>query len=255
MKVWVVSCVVMIFTCLFISAAMGISDESLVLHLTFDEGEGDTVADYSIHQNNGSVIGDPKWVDGKFGSALEFDGDNAVEIKHADILNMTTAVTMEMWVKVPGGGNIKQAGIEKGVWGVGEYSLYPVYEGGTVVQFNDLPPACGDAGIRGGGIQDNEWHHLAGVWDGKKIYLYIDGNLETSGACAGALGINKQELYIASRIGDKERSLTGTIDEVRVYDRGLTQAEIQKDMETFGKFAVSPSGKLAVCWGKVKEID
>ena len=150
MKVWVISCVMMIFICPFISAAMGMPDESLVLHLTFDEGEGNTVADYSIHQNNGTVIGNPKWVTGKFGSAMAFDGTaDTVEIKHADILNTTTAVTMEMWVKASGGGEVKQAGIEKGVWGVGEYSLYPVYEGGTVVQFNDLPPACGDAGIKG----------------------------------------------------------------------------------------------------------
>jgi hypothetical protein len=50
-----------------------------------------------------------------------------------------------------------------------------------------------------------------------------------------------------------ERFLTGTVDEVRVYDRALTQAEIPKDMETLGKYAVSPSRKLSVCWGEVKQ--
>jgi hypothetical protein len=253
MKVWAISCAMMIFVFPSISTAMGITDESLVLHLTFDEGKGNTVADDSIHQNNGSIMGNPKWVNGKFGSALSFDGaGDTVEIKHADILNTTTAVTMEMWVKTPGGAEVKQAGIEKGIWAVGEYSLYPVYEGGTVVQFYDLPPACGDAGIKGRGIMDDKWHYLAGVWDGKTIYLYIDGELEKSGACAGSLGTTKQGLYIGSRVGN-ERFLTGTVDEVRMYDRALTQAEIQKDMETFGKYAVSPSGKLAVCWGEVKQ--
>jgi hypothetical protein len=253
MKVWGISCVIVLFICLSISTAMGIPDESLVLHLTFDEGKGTTVADDSIYQNNGSIMGDAKWVNGKFSSALAFDGaGDTVEIKHADVLNTTTAVTMEMWVKTPGGAEVKQSGIEKGIWGVGGYSLYPVYEGGTVVQFFDLPAACGDAGIRGRGIMDDEWHHLAGAWDGKTIYLYIDGELERSGACAGALGTTKQGLYIGSRIGS-ERFLTGTVDEVRVYNRALTQAEIQKDMETFGKYAVSPSGKLSACWGEVKQ--
>lgn len=253
MKVWAISCVMMIFVCLSISTAMGIPDESLVLHLTFDEGKGNTVADDSIHKNNGSIMGDAKWVNGKFGSALAFDGaGDTVEIKHADILNTTTAVTMEMWVKTQGGAEVKQAGIEKGDWALGEYSIYPVYEGGTVVQFFDLPPACGDAGIRGRSIQGDEWHYLAGVWDGKKIYLYINGELERSGECAGTLKTNNQGLYIGSRLGN-QRFLTGTVDEVRLYNRALTQAEIQKDMETFGKYAVSPSGKLSVCWGEVKQ--
>ena len=253
MKVWTVNCVMMIFICLSINAAMSAPDESLVLHLTFDEGKGDNVADDSIHQNNGTIMGNPKWVNGKFGSALSFDGTgDTVEIKHTDVLNTTTAVTMEMWVKTSGGAEVKQAGIEKGIWAVGGYSLYPVYEGGTVIQFFDLPPACGDAAIKGRSIQDNEWHYLAGVWDGKTIFLYIDGKLEKSGACAGVLGTNKQGLYIGSRVGS-ERFLTGTVDEVRVYNRALTQEEIQKDMETFGKFAVSPSGKLSVCWGGVKQ--
>jgi len=175
--------------CLFISTAIGLQqDESLVVHLTFDEGESDTVADDSIHNNKGTILGNPEWVDGKFGYALELDGTgDSVEIKHSDTLNTTTAVTMEMWVKTSGGAEVKQAGIEKGIWAAGEYSLYPVYEGGTVVQFFDLPPACGDAAIKGKSIADDKWHHLAGVWDGKEIYLYIDGELEKSGGCGGAL--------------------------------------------------------------------
>ena len=96
-------------------------DESLVLHLTFDEGEGNTVVDDSMYQNNGTLIKGPKWVAGKFGSAVKFDdpGDT-VEIKHDDSLNMTDAITMEMWVKASGGVEVKQSGIEKGIWGDGD---------------------------------------------------------------------------------------------------------------------------------------
>jgi len=228
------------------------TDESLVLHFTFDEGEGNTVVDNSIHQNNGTIIGAPEWVDGKFGKSLAFDGTgDTVEIPHDDSLNTTTALTMELWVKAPGGGEVKQAGIEKGIWAAGGYSLYPVYEGGTVVQFFDLPPACGDAAIKGPGIQDNEWHYIAGVWDGDTISLYIDGELESSGGCGGTLKTNNQGLYIGSRVGN-ERFLTATVDEVRVYNRALTQSEIKKDMETFGPSPVSPASKLATTWGRIK---
>ena len=236
-----------------VSMARGGQDESMVLHLTFDEDGGNTVTDESVHHNNGTIKGTPKWVDGKYGKALAFNGgSDTVEIPHADSLNTTTAVTMEMWVKAPAGGEVKQAGIEKGIWGVGEYSLYPVYEGGTVVQFFDLPPACGDAVIKGPGIQDDKWHYLASIWDGKIISLYIDGKLERSGKCGGTLKTTNQGLYIGSRVGN-ERFLTATVDEVRVYNRALTETETQKDMKTFGPYAVSSAGKLAITWGQIKK--
>jgi len=227
------------------------NDKSLVLHLTFDEGKGDTVADDSMYQNNGTITGKPEWVEGKHGSALAFDGDYTVEVPHANNLSTTDAITMEMWVKAPGGGEVKQSGIEKGVWAAGGYSLYPVYEGGTVVQFADLPAACGDAAIKGKSIQDDKWHYLAGVWDGEEIFLYIDGELEKSGGCAGKLKTNEHGVYIGSRTGS-ERFLSAAVDEVRIYNRALTQSEIQKDMKTFGVYAVSPSEKLVIRWGEIK---
>ena len=256
MRGLVVSWFIVAFICLSTVTARGALDKSLVLYLTFGEGKGDIVADVSFYHNNGVIKGDPDWVAGKAGFALEFDGDgDTVEIAHDDSLNITTAATMAMWVNVPTAGEEEyQAGIEKGTWDdAGEYSLYPVYEGrSTVVQFAELPDDCDDM-TTGRDIQDNEWHHLAGTWDGQTISLYIDGELEKSCECAGELGTNTKKLYIGSRMGEL-RFFTGTVDEVRIYNRALTQKEIQKDMETFDGSSVSPSGKLAVCWGKLKWI-
>jgi hypothetical protein len=249
---------IIILVLLFTSASTGLTmpDDSLVLHLTFDEGAGDIVIDDSIYENSGELMGSPKWVDGKFGKALEFDGGgDSVEIPNSDSLCMTQSITMSMWVKTQGLGEVKQAGIEKGGWEVGEYSIYPVYEGGTVVQFFDLPPACGDAGIRGSGINDDQWHYLVGTWDGETISLYIDGELDTSGNCAGELQKNNKSLHIGSRLGGLEaepRALNGIVDEVRIYNRALTQDEIKKDMETFGEISVNTSKNLTICWGQVK---
>lgn len=244
-------CAALVFL-LTIPPAMSMVDDSLVLHLAFDEGVGDAVIDDSIHSNNGEIKGNTKWVDGKSGTALGFGGGgDSVEIPASDSLNITDKITLEMWVKVGPGAEVKQAGIEKGGWETGEYSIYPVYEGGTVMQFFDLPAACGDAGIRGPGIQDNQWHYVAGTWDGKVISLYIDGDLETSGKCDGKLKRSNQAVYIGSRLAS-ERFLTGVVDEVRIYNRALTQAEIKKDMQSFGPLAVSPLSNLAICWGEVK---
>ena len=56
-------------------AQASLDDKSLVLYLSFDEGKGDTAKDGSKHGHEGKLINNPKWVGGKFGGALEFDGD------------------------------------------------------------------------------------------------------------------------------------------------------------------------------------
>lgn len=252
MKTFIRCYFILVFTCLFLIVQVcTAADNTLVLHFAFDEGAGKVVTDDSGYQNNGNFKVNPKWVDGKSGKALSFNGGDAVEIKSSDSLDITEAITMEMWVKVTSSAEIKQAGIERGGWEVGEYSIYPYYEGGTVIQFFDLPPACGDAGIKGKSIQDGEWHYFAGTWDGKNISLYIDGELDKSGGCDGTLKSSNTSVYIGSRNGG-ERFLTGIVDEVRIYNRGLTQAEVKTDMQAFGPLAVNHKEKLAICWGKVK---
>ena len=253
MRTLSISCIVVVLLCLSAIAARGAADKSLVLYFAFDEGEeGNIVKDLSDHGNNGIIKGNPKLVPGKFGTALDLDGvGDTVEVPHHESLNMTTAVTMEMWVKVAAaGGDSNQAGIEKGGWELGEYSLYPVYGGGTLAQFNDLPEGCDDENI-GQSIRHEKWRHLAGVWDGEKISLYVDGLLDRSVDCKGELGTNVRSVYIGSRNGG-ERFLIATVDEVRVYNRALTVEEIKIDMETPGVIAVAPAEKMAVCWGEVK---
>ena len=56
-------------------------DDSLILYLSFDEGNGEDAFDTSNYGNNGVLNGGPEWVDGRFGKALKFDGvDDYVEI-------------------------------------------------------------------------------------------------------------------------------------------------------------------------------
>jgi len=151
-----------------------------------------------------------------------------------------------------GGNPNQQVGIEKGLWEAGEYSLYPIYNGGTLAQFNDLPDNCDDDNV-GPDIRDGEWHHMAGVWDGKTIYLYIDGAVAASMPCAGELLTNEKSVYIGSRNGVGDRFLIATVDEVRVYNRGLTEEEVNIDMETAGIISVAPAEKMAISWGEVKQ--
>ena len=59
--------------------------DGLVLYLPFDEGEGVVANDSSENQLTGDIFGDPEWVDGQFGGALDFDGDgDYVEVPYND---------------------------------------------------------------------------------------------------------------------------------------------------------------------------
>lgn len=75
-------------------------DQSVVLSLNFDENSGTNVTDSSGKNNNGVASGS-KWVNGKYGSALEFDSMNdSVSVPESESLEIEDSVTIEAWIKI-----------------------------------------------------------------------------------------------------------------------------------------------------------
>ena len=225
--------------------------QNLVLHLSFDELAGDIVKDQSEFGNDATFNkGNPKLIDGVFGKAMEFDGKTAGEIDDSPSLDIVDGLTIEFWALVKGGEAI-QSGVEKGAaWVAGLYNLAALYNGGTILQFFDLPEPCNDDNI-GPTIQDGEWHFLAGTWDGDDILLYIDGELEAEMPCKGKLEPNDESLYIGAR-GGSQRFLTGALDEIKMYNYALTKEELLKDMAEPVTLRVDARDKLATVWARLK---
>jgi len=242
-----------ITTIVFLMLAWSINSHAaneLVLHLSFDEGAGSIAKDASKFKNDCALKGNPKWIDGKFGKALEFDGATWGEVADSDSLDLTGAMTIEAWVKMYGGGEGTQSAVEKGsAWIDGEYNLAALYSNGTILQMKDLPEECNDDNI-GSSIQDNNWHFLVGTWDGGTIKLYIDGKLDKEMPCAGTLLTNNEPLFIGAR-GGTQRFLIGALDEIKVYNYALSEAELARDMQS-PVAAVEPNGKLATTWSIIK---
>jgi hypothetical protein len=81
-----------------------------VLHLKFDEGKGGVVIDSSDYGNNG-IVHNPKWITGKFGSALQFNGvDSYAQIPSSQSLDLTGDLTIELWT-MPGALQVEYADI------------------------------------------------------------------------------------------------------------------------------------------------
>jgi hypothetical protein len=210
-----------------------LADESLQLYLTFDETSGDIAYDSSIYQRSGHLVNTPSWdPNGMINGALGFDGtDDYVEIIGYKGVTSTAGRTCTAWIKTTASeqGNILSWGTEQ----PGQKWMFRTESDGTL-----------SVGIWGGYINtattvnDGVWHHVAAVLtdDGDpsvdEILLYIDGILQTD-----ATANTTQSIYTAALqdviIGMFENGgvstsyFEGLIDDVRVYDRALTQPEIQ----------------------------
>jgi len=80
----------------------------------FDEGEGTVAHDASGNGNDGVFVGDPQWVEGIIGGALEFNGDDYVNCGNGDSLQIRDQITMAFWFKVEAFQNTWEGFIAKG---------------------------------------------------------------------------------------------------------------------------------------------
>jgi Concanavalin A-like lectin/glucanases superfamily len=199
----------------------------LVAAYGFAEGAGPTVADSSGNGNTGTISGATWTTQGKFGSALVFDGTSAVvTVPGAASLQLTTGMTLEAWVYptvAPAGW---RAVIDKNVdryylMASSDQGNRPV-AGGTWAAGNQNAPGPTVLAV-------NTWTHLAATFDGATVRLYVNGTQVASQAQTTPLTTSTGTLQIG---GDAYwgENFAGRIDEVRIYNRALSAAEIQRDM-------------------------
>ena len=230
-----------------------IEDKSLVLYLNFDEGSGDEVQDLSQYGNNGTLQGDPKWVDGKYEKALEFEDETSyVEVANSDSLNFGEAVTMMCWAYSRAWEGDGDQWIDKGA-----HDNKPSCYGIMVYQQANLYIMAGDGAARHDLITPDvppteEWYHIAGVCDGESLRIYLNGELHAESKDSFAfVSDNALPLQIGRGVNRPQYSFTGIIDDVLVYNRALAQDEIKEVME--GELlSVDRVGKFSTTWGNIK---
>lgn len=209
----------------------------LVAAYAFNEGTGTAVSDASGNNNN-TLTNGPAWTSGRFGNALEFDGAGArVTVPHSASLNLTTAMTLEAWVyPATAAPNVSRVVISKND-NDGYFLL-------SASSSNNLPATGGT--FAGGGqitfapatLAVGKWTHLATTFDGATVRLFVNGNEVASQVQITPLLPTTGTLRIG---GDPPaRFFAGRIDEVRIYNRALSEAEIQADMNTAISSDVTP---------------
>jgi hypothetical protein len=77
-------------------------------------------------------------------------------------------------------------------------------------------------------VNDGKWHHVTGVYNGKEIFLYVDGILDNSEQASGIIETNDFAVTIGQNVEHPARCWNGLIDDVRIYSYALTEAEVKE---------------------------
>ena len=242
-------------------------EKGLVSYWSFDAADvkGQTVVDL-VGGNDGTIVGAPKHVEGKFGEAFEFGGEPDV-IDVASPANGSLDFdgdqdfSMMAWIKVdkpPELDGGQSTILSKGDGGGNARILWKIV--GTQIQVTIANEGGGGPKIDFNSVSDvvdGNWHHIlfiADRSDGTRIY--IDGKLDAEGGLSEGTDITTESpLFIGAsvRIGKTTRRyFEGLIDEVGIYNRALTDNEIERNFKSEG-LAVSPQEKLAIVWGELKD--
>lgn len=228
-----------------------IDPNSIVGLWLFDEGKGNEAEDSSGNNYHGDLEGDPTWVEGQFGTALEFHGVEYVELQNSAAnlpFGATDPFTVTAWVKNQGGGTI----IGKFNGGVIGAYIVTISGGGTVTFHREVDP-WGLSGTRS--VRAGEFGHIAATYDGTEMKIYVNGELDvTQNRPAQNTDVVTPVLIGARFTGGKPSDFfSGALDEVALFNVALTEEQIQEVMEGLAPpEAVSASGKLASTWGSIK---
>ena len=196
-----------------------------IAHWKLDETSGVKALD-SVGGHDGELVNGPVWeAGGRIDGALDFDGSNdQIVVPHDDTLSLTEALTMSAWVfNQSAFMSSTQRVISKEQIGQND-SYWMALSGGYLY-----------VGI-GGAIytpdtifNTNQWYHLATSYDSvtEEVHIYVDGALELSEPAIASLNENTADITIGNSNWEN-KPWEGLLDDVRLYNRALTQEEIDE---------------------------
>ena len=211
----------------------------LVAWWRFEEGSGDIASDSSGKGHDGTLLGTPEWVPGPegFGGALAFNPDRCtgVDCGIFDPTNGTGQFTIALWAFWDGTGTFQHFFSKSNGWGpdtmMFQFELWGAHPNldstdRVGVSYEGSP----DSSVPFFIMPKNEWVHLAVTFDGINAIIYLNG-IDEEGPKPFSIGPNVDAMvelgYTSTRSGTANRIFHGTLDEVCIYDRPLSEQEIK----------------------------
>lgn len=245
------SSAIVLLACTLLTAAIlaprpaAAADPDLLLQLKLDEGAGAGAGDASGFGHDGTVVsgsGGPHWTVGKGGQALEFYNYNGTRTRYVRVpwqptLQATAGLTLMGWVRVRTVTTGNQTVLGRGN-GDTDWLLqlrnrarrltFVLASGSAVRTLNVNLPA--------NTLAVGDWHHVAATYDGSRMRLYLDGVLRGNRTASGqVVSANDPNLPIGAGAQPQtptrwRNGIPAALDDVRLYKRALTAAEIQAAM-------------------------
>src|SRR5262245_46197353 len=212
----------------------------LLAGYAFNETSGTSAADASGHNIVGTLVNGPTHPTGQYGNAVGLDGVNDyVNLGNPSALQLTGSMTVSAWINSSSFPGDDAAIVSKrGANEVGFQLDTTVDTGARTIGFK-LTNSSGGLMFRYGAtaLQPNTWYYVTGVYNAttQTLDVYLNGQLD-NGQLQGTVTTSQQNstsnVTIGRRSGSTGYEFAGRIDDVRIYGRALTQAEIQADMAT-----------------------
>jgi hypothetical protein len=243
--------------------------DGLVAYWPMNDGVGNTAVDATGNGHDGKLEG-PVWApaaEAKMGKgALTYDGkDDRIRVDSFDLTG-GSGITLAAWIKLNGYVDDTRIISKAQGGGTGDHYWAMVLSGNGE---NDLEFRLRtDAGAvsrittpDGQEIELGVWTHVAVTWDandpnmrfyknGEEIHMAAKGGGAVGEGPDVEIGIGNQS--VSAGADSMNRPLDGIMDDVAVWNRGLSQAEIAEMMTVGIPLAVEPNGKLTTTWGAVK---
>lgn len=199
----------------------------LVAWWTADDNAKDVISGM-----DGILPGGTRFVPGKVGKAFGFNGEQLITVPDMPLLNPTERVSLEGWVFVPAFPSRDQmmiAGKFDPANDVSQYALTLMCPSGNWYLSAGIGVAGTNRMIQSATpLQSNQWFHAAMTYDGSFLKIYLNGKLDKSMALNGPISTSKEPLVIGGyRDSHPDVALNGRVDELSLYDRALSAAEVQ----------------------------
>ncbi|MDD5750130.1 MAG: LamG domain-containing protein [Candidatus Pacebacteria bacterium] len=230
-------------------------------HWRMDENNGQYAYDTTGNSNNGTLgsgatadSADPAWANGKYGSALNFDGSNDyVNVGQGSALNNFTNMTLSAWIKADSYTTNYRTGIISRRSGLGDDTGLNL----TLLGTNGGAQTPGKiAAYRGGGsavtgtttISLGKWYYIAATVENNNFKIYVNGVLDASSTLSGWTWESAVDVSIGQIAAISQYYFDGIIDDVRIYNYARTQKQVMEDMNAGHPAVGSPIGSYLGYW-------
>ncbi|MFH1370217.1 MAG: LamG-like jellyroll fold domain-containing protein [Planctomycetota bacterium] len=229
---------------LAVSFATGAANADMVALYKFEGNANDS----SGNNHHGIEKGSPSYVAGVSGQAIALNGKNSfVDCGTDASFDIGSQITVACWIKVGKFDRRWQTIIARGD---NSWRLQRA-EGNNTLEFacNGLVYPANPWIYGSINANDGRWHHVAGVYDGAKMYLYVDGVLDVSQEALGTIDSSTAPVYIGDNAQEQGRYFNGLLDELVIFDHALNADDIK---QVYHQGAESVTSTADAVWSQVR---